>query len=177
MAGHALIAVLPLRLDLDHHPGKFRLEGLHPGHLIKGKVGAEAGLMEAGFFGVLQLGRQLLGVQAQQLPQAARQLRDIPHILQDHHQFVAGPVGHQHLAVVVQNHAPPGGQILEADAIVLRTLLHLIPLHQLQEPETQKQDPKEAQDDKGGAGEGAADAVLFFRVHHPAGGAFPELKA
>ena len=109
----------------------------------------------------------MLGVQAQQSGQAPGQERDIRHIFQDHDQFIAGPVGHQHLALVVQNHAPPGRQVLEANPVVFRTLPHLLPLQQLQEPEAQKEDPEEAQDDQGGAGEGPAEALLFFRGHPP----------
>ena len=133
--------------------------------------------MQAGFLAALHLGRQLLGVQAQQSRQAPGQEGNIPHILQDHDQFIAGPVGHQHLAPVIQNHAPPGRQVLEANAVVFRTLLHLLPLQQLQEPETQEEDPEEAQDDQGGAGESPAEALLFFRGHRPPEAGFQELEA
>ncbi len=133
--------------------------------------------MQAGFLAILQLGRQLLGVQAQQVGQAAGQEGDIPHILQDHYQFIAGPVGHQHLALVVQNHAPPGRQVLEADPVVFRTLLHLIPLQQLQEPETQEEDPEEAQDDQGGAGEGPAERAPVLPGASPPEAGFLGLEA
>ena len=176
MAGHALVAVFPLRLDLDEDAGQFRLKGLYPGHLFPGQVGADSHLMQAGFLAILQLGCELLGIQAQQAGQAAGQQWDVRHILQDHCQFKAGPVGHQHLALVVQNHAPPGRQVLEADAVVFRALLHFIPLQQLQEPEAQEEDSKEAENEQGDAGEGPADALLFFRRHHPpkAGSLEPE---
>ncbi len=60
---------------------------------------------------------------------------------------------------------------------MFRTLLHLLPLQQLQEPETQKEEPEEAQDDEGGVGEGPAEAVLFFRGHHPPKAGFLEHEA
>ena len=57
VAGHALIAIFPLRLDLDEDSGQFRLKGLHPGHFIPSEVGPDPHLVQAGFLAILQLGR------------------------------------------------------------------------------------------------------------------------
>jgi len=57
VAGHALVAVFPFRLDLNEDPGQFRLKGLYPGHLFPGQVGTDPHLVQAGFLAILQLGR------------------------------------------------------------------------------------------------------------------------
>ena len=61
--------------------------------------------------------------------------------------------------------------------VALANTYHLFPLHQLQVPESQKEEPKETQNDQGGVSEGSANALLFFRGHHSPKAGFRELEA
>ena len=77
---------------------------------------------------------------------------------------------------MVQDFAPPGGQVLLAEAVLFRTLLQVLPLHQLQEPEAQEQEGKEAEDDQGHDGKVAPYPFLFLRGHGAAAGTSQESK-
>ena len=76
--------------------------------------------------------------------------------------------------MAVQDHAPPGGEVQLANAVVFRALPQVFSLHQLQEPEAQEEEAEEAQDYQGRAGEGPARLFLLLRGYQAAESAFQE---
>ena len=103
-----IMAVLPLGLDLHQDSGQLRLISGHLGQFFPTQVSPEPYLVETVGPGVFQLGGDLLLIHMKQNRQPVAQEPNISHVFQDRHQFVAGPVAHQNLAVAVQSLAPPG---------------------------------------------------------------------